>query len=68
MSPRPGAPSRALFSEAQISAELDRLEQEQLEDGGWDFDFLHWSPGQTVEWRGIVTLGALRTLRLHGRL
>ncbi|WP_275003985.1 hypothetical protein [Promicromonospora iranensis] len=68
MSPRPGAPSRALFSEAQISAELDRLEQERLEDGGWDFDFLHWSPGQTVEWRGIVTLGALRTLRLHGRL
>jgi hypothetical protein len=68
LSPRPGAPSRALFSEARISAELDRLEQEQLDDGGWDFDFLHWSPGQTVEWRGIVTLGALRTLRGHGRL
>ncbi len=68
VSTRPGAPSRALFTEAQISAELDRLEQEQLDDGGWDFDFLHWSPGQIVEWRGIVTLGALQTLRLHGRL
>ncbi|GAB2499043.1 hypothetical protein GCM10027063_43210 [Promicromonospora xylanilytica] len=68
ISPTPGAPSRALFTEAQISAELDRLEHEQLDDGGWDFDFLHWSPGQTVDWRGIVTLGALRTLRLHGRL
>jgi hypothetical protein len=67
LSTRPGAPSRALFSEAQISAELDRLEREQLDDGGWDFDFLHWSPGQTVEWRGLVTLGALRTLRTHGR-
>jgi hypothetical protein len=68
LSSRPGAPSRALFSSGQISAELDRLEREQLDDGGWDFDFLHWSPGQTVEWRGIVTLGALQTLRAHGRL
>ncbi|MEU4363168.1 hypothetical protein [Promicromonospora sp. NPDC023987] len=68
LSARPGSPSRALFSSGQISAELDRLEAEQLEDGGWDFDFQHWSPGQTVEWRGIVTLSALQTLRLHGRL
>jgi len=68
LSPVPGAPSRALFTEAQIGAELDRLENEQLADGGWDFDFLHWSPGQSVEWRGIVTLGALHTLRRHGRL
>jgi hypothetical protein len=68
LSARPGAPSRALFSADQISAELDRLESEQLEDGGWDFDFLHWSPGQAVDWRGIVTLGALQTLRAHGRL
>jgi hypothetical protein len=68
LSTRPGAPSRALFSDAQIEAELDLLEQEQLDDGGWDFHFLHWSPGQSVEWRGIVTLGALQTLRLHGRL
>jgi len=68
LSGRPGAPSRALFTAAQIDAELDRLESEQLEDGGWDFGFLHWSPGQAVDWRGIVTLGALQTLRAHGRL
>ncbi|WP_423461761.1 hypothetical protein ACO229_13575 [Promicromonospora sp. MS192] len=68
ISPRPGTPSRALFTEAQIAGELERIEGEQLADGGWDFDFLHWSPGQSVEWRGIVTLGALQTLRLHGRL
>lgn len=68
LSPRPGAPSRMLFTDAQVDADLDRLEREQQEDGGWDFDFLHWSPGQAVEWRGLVTLSALHTLRVHKRL
>ncbi|NYI76794.1 hypothetical protein [Nocardioides panzhihuensis] len=68
LSPRPGAPSRALFPDDLIEAGLDKLENEQLDDGGWDFDFLHWSPGQIVEWRGIVTLAALDTLRTHGRV
>jgi hypothetical protein len=68
LSPRPGAPSRVLFPDYLIEAGLDALEHEQLDDGGWDFDFLHWSPGQIVEWRGIVTLAALDTLRTHGRL
>ncbi len=68
LSPRPDAPSRALFSDELIERGLDALAREQREDGGWDFDFLHWSPGQVVEWRGIVTLDALDTLRAHGRL
>lgn len=68
LSPRPGVSSRALFSDELIGAGLDALESEQLEDGGWDFHFLHWSPGQIVEWRGIVTLSALQTLRANGRL
>ncbi|QWZ08744.1 hypothetical protein KRR39_02490 [Nocardioides panacis] len=67
LSPRPGSPSRAVLTDAQVSGDLDRLEREQQEDGGWDFDFLHWSPGQSVEWRGLATLGALSTLGLHGR-
>ncbi|GAB3598601.1 hypothetical protein [Microbacterium tumbae] len=68
LSPRPGAPSRALFSDDVIEEGLDQLEREQLDDGGWDFDFLHWSPGQEVEWRGIVTLEALSTLYAHDRI
>lgn len=68
LSPKPGAPSRALFTEQQIADELDLVEREQLDDGGWDFDYLHWSPGQTVDARGLATLGALQTLRTHGRL
>jgi hypothetical protein len=68
LSPRPGARSRALFSDEQIEADLDLLQQGQQEDGGWTFDWLAWSPGQSVEWRGAVTLRALDTLRAHGRI
>jgi hypothetical protein len=68
LSPRPGARSRALFIDAQIAADLDRLEDGQREDGGWEFDWLAWSPGQASEWRGIVTLRALLALADNGRL
>jgi hypothetical protein len=68
LSPQPGARSRALFSAEQIEADLDRLQDGQQADGGWTFDWLGWSPGQTVEWRGIVTLRALATLLAHGRI
>lgn len=68
LSPRPGGRSRALFSEAQIEADLDLLEGKQHDDGGWMFDWLAWSPGQSVEWRGGVALLALSTLGAHGRL
>jgi hypothetical protein len=68
LSGRPDGRSRILFSPAQIDADLDRLERAQQPDGGWKFDWLAWSPGQSVEWRGILTLQALRTLAAHGRL
>ena len=64
----PGSRSRALFTPEQIAAGLDELEAGQLQDGGWEFDFLHWSPGQVVEWRGIYTFDALRTLSAEERL
>ena len=68
LSPRPGLRSRTLFTQEQIDTELDAIEAGQQADGGWTFDFLAWSPGQELDWRGGVTLGALRTLRLHGRI
>ena len=68
LSERPGRRSRALFTEDQIEGDLDRLEHGQLDDGGWMFDWLEWSPGQGVEWRGAVTLRALATLAAHGRI
>ncbi len=68
MSGRSGSRSRSLFTEAQIAADLDRLEREQREDGGWDFDFLHWSPGQVNDWRGSYTVSNLRRLLHHDRI
>jgi hypothetical protein len=68
LSEQPGARSRKLFSEEQITADVDRLERRQQDDGGWMFDWLAWSPGQSVEWRGALTLLALKQLRAHGRI
>jgi hypothetical protein len=68
LSPRPGLRSRALFTPEQIEADLDVLERGQADDGGWKFDWLAWSPGQSVEWRGAVTVRALATLATHGRI
>jgi hypothetical protein len=68
LSEQPGARSRALFTDGQIESDLDALESDQQEDGGWTFDWLAWSPGQELEWRGALTVRALRLLRLHGRL
>jgi hypothetical protein len=68
LSPRPRSRSRGLFSQDQIEAHLDAVESEQRQDGGWMFDWLAWSPAQTTDWRGNVTLRALIWLRDNGRL
>lgn len=68
LSPRRGRRSRALFKAGLIEADLDRFEREQQPDGGWEIDFLKWSPAQGVEWRGIKTLQAVATLAAHERV
>ena len=68
LSPHPGNRSRALLTEAQVEAHLDAVEAGQQDDGGWMFDWLAWSPAQTTDWRGNVTIRALTWLRDNGRL
>ena len=66
--PTPRSPGRALFSDEQIEAHLDRLESEQQADGGWP---IRWDPpseASRLEWRGDWTVRALATLRAYGRL
>jgi len=59
---------RALFTDAQIDAHLDRLQKKQQDDGGWPIAWEPPSEAALSEWRGAVTLGALRTLTSYGRI
>jgi hypothetical protein len=68
IAPRASSRWRALFTDAQVSAHLDRLQKDQQDDGGWPVTWEPPSPAAVSEWRGIVTLGALRTLTSYGRL
>ena len=66
--PRPDSLARAAFGDEQVRGDLDAVEAEQRDDGGWMFTWLAWSPVAEAEWRGVVTIEALRTLRANGRL
>jgi hypothetical protein len=66
--PLPGSIARRLFDDATIAAHLDHLAAGQREDGGWMFNWLSWSPAAEADWRGFLTVDALRLLRANGRL
>jgi hypothetical protein len=68
LAPEPGWRSRALFDGALIEAHLDNLAGSQQPDGGWPISWQPPSEAALLEWRGIVTLQALRTLTAYGRL
>jgi hypothetical protein len=66
--PTPQSRWRSLFDNAQVEAHLDRVEQDQQEDGGWP---LTWEPpgdGARLEWRGYETVRNLLVLAAYGRL
>ena len=65
--PLPGSIARELFDEATIRAHLDHLAVAQRDDGGWMFNWPAWSPAAEADWRGFLTVDALRVLRANGR-
>ena len=65
--PLPGSIARALFDDATIAAHLDHLAAAQRDDGGWMFNWLAWSAAAEADWRGFLTVEALRVLRANGR-
>jgi hypothetical protein len=68
VAPRPDHAGRRLFPDELIERELAGLAAEQQDDGGWTFSWAAWNPAVAFEWRGMVTVEALKTLRAYGRL
>ncbi|RNL86648.1 prenyltransferase [Halostreptopolyspora alba] len=68
IAPHPDHIATRLFTDSQIHAHLDALQRTQQDDGGWPLTWDNWTESTTPEWRGIVTLRRLLTLRAHGRL
>ncbi len=66
--PEPGGLSRAPFDDSLIERHLDALAAAQRDDGGWMFNWTSWAPLVELEWRGSLTVHALRVLRDNGRL
>jgi hypothetical protein len=66
--PLPGGPVRQLFDSKLIDAELDRLEADQDDDGGWRVDFASYSPAAELEWRGLFTMRVMGLLKRNGRI
>ncbi|HWM99658.1 MAG TPA: hypothetical protein VNO54_21665 [Streptosporangiaceae bacterium] len=65
--PEPDSLARVLFDDATVQAHLDHLARDQKEDGGWTFNWPAWSPAAELDWRGFLTVDALRLLRANGR-
>lgn len=66
--PEPDSLARAVFDDAAVQAHLDHLAGAQKDDGGWTFNWPSWSPAAERDWRGFLTVDALRVLRANGRL
>jgi hypothetical protein len=66
--PLPDRPVRALFASDVISAELERLVDQQQDDGGWRVDFASYSPAAALEWRGHMTVRAVWILKRNSAI
>ena len=66
--PEPDSLARSLFDDVTVKAHLDHLAQAQRDDGGWTFSWPAWSSAAELDWRGFLTVDALRVLRANARL
>lgn len=64
--PKPNSICRDLFTQDQITGHLDDLRSKQLDDGGWPITWKAPGPASELEWRGRVTLDAVRVLSAYG--
>ncbi|WP_430786701.1 hypothetical protein [Actinoplanes sp. G11-F43] len=68
IAPTADSPWRRFFTDEQIGAHLDHLAAGQQEDGGWAVTWEPPSEASRLEWRGMVTVQAVDTLRSYRRL
>ena len=66
--PTPDSLARQLYSDELMEKHLNALKTKQQEDGGWSIGWEAVSPGCELEYRGVVTLNALKTLKAYGYL
>lgn len=64
----PDSLARTWFTDEEMSTALDYLESCQESDGGWGMRFPEWAPGTSLEWRPVLTIESLLTLRAYGRV
>jgi len=65
--PAPNSRLSSIFTKETIEADLEELINRQKEDGRWD-TWYGISEGTKLEWAGIQTLWALRTLKNYERI
>jgi hypothetical protein len=66
--PTPDSLCRGLFESSQIDTHLQALAVGQQADGGWPISWPAISPACELEYRGVVTIGSLKTLKAYGYL
>ncbi len=66
--PTPESWCRRLFDDRTITVHLDALIARQQPDGGRSISWPPLSPLVELEWRGFVTVEALKTLRAYHRV
>jgi hypothetical protein len=63
--PTPQHMSHRLFDTPTLQRHLDALAARQQADGGWPISWPAVSPACELEYRGIVTVNALKTLKAY---
>ena len=66
--PTPQSLAFRLYDEKLMDAHLDALAERQQADGGWPIAWPAVSPGCELEYRGWVSIAALKTLKAYDRL
>ena len=66
--PTPDSLCRSLFEDSQIDSHIKALADGQQTDGGWPISWHAISPACELEYRGVVTVSALKTLKAYGYL